>query len=200
MGANLFRAPRLPVNSAPAPERMHLTDAESQRPYVTSRRSESAPIRNPPVALAPERAPAARYSASDPIPSTATPLIESRQPSHSEEARSYEPNNPPVVHETTSPPESEATPEVARGTAPNTVLGLDTAPGPDHYETGLAQPEREDESHLASADGAPADMAASASHEAEIQLVEGFGHVMRGRAGKGTHGSWRRRGPGPAST
>ena len=69
---------------------------------------------------------------------------------------------------------------MARGTAPNTVLGLDTAPGPERYETGSAQSERDRELHLASADGAPADKAASASCEAEIPPVEGFGHVMQG--------------------
>jgi hypothetical protein len=153
---------------------MHLTDAESRRSSVTNRRSKSVPIHNPPGALAPERAAAARYSTSDPISPTTTVRSESRQPSHSEEARSCEPNYLPVHHENTPQPEAETTPDVARGTALNTALG------PDPYENDLAQPERENEPHLASADGAPADMAISASDEAKSPRAEGFDHVMQG--------------------
>ena len=153
---------------------MHLTDAESRRSSVISQRSESALFRNPPGALAPEWAAAARYSTSDPISPTATIRSESRQPTHNEEARSCQPDYLPGVHENTPQPESEVIPDVARGTALNTALA------PDPYEDGSVQPEQENESHLASADGAPADMAASASREAENSPEEGLGHVIQG--------------------
>ena len=153
---------------------MHVTDAESRRSSVISQRSGSAPIRNPPGALAPEWSAAARYFTSGPISPTATVQHESRQPNHGEEMRSRKPDHLPVVHKNTPQLESEATPDVVRGTA------LHTAPDPGSYENDSAQPERGNESRLASADGALADVVTSASHEAKIPPEEGFGHVREG--------------------
>lgn len=79
-----------------------------------------------------------------------------------------------VVHENTTQPDSETTPDDALDTALHTALRLDP------YENDWVQPERENESRSASADGALVDVAASASHEADIPPVEGCGHVMEG--------------------
>jgi hypothetical protein len=171
MGANLLST-LLPVSPDTVSEGMYPTDAESRGSSVSRRCSTSAPICNLPDVLAPERAATARNSTSDPTSPTATIRSESRQPSRSKEARSCEPVYFPAV-ENTQQPEFEATPDVAQCTT-----ALHTALEPDPYESDSPKPEREEESHLASANSIP--LATSLTHEVEVPHAEDFGHVMQG--------------------